>query len=368
MNRLIVLIAVMNLPAVAQVSDTVQGTPPQGVTNGTDGEQPKLNRFVPGEVWLDTGGKPIQAHGGGILIRDGTYYWYGEDRTPGMQTRVSCYSSVDLYNWKYEAVALPHSALPSDTRDSSFIERPKVIYNPRTGKYVMWMHLEQRGYHFANAGIAVSEKPAGPFVFVHHMRPIRYDFGYKDNDPDRQKEFGGTYRDMNLFVDDDGRAYAFYASEHNATLYIVRLNNDFTAPETPTVENKTWARVLAGKYREAPAPFKFKGRYYLISSGCTGWRSNAADYAVADNILGPWESKGNPCVGPEAELTFRSQSTCVLPVTGKPGCHIFMADRWMPRRLYDSRYIWLPFMVDTEGTFTIKWHDGWDLSYFDKQQ
>ena len=359
MTCLIIFLSTIGQTIDEQRSGTVLETSRAGQT--------ERNRFVPGEVWPDTDGKPIQAHGGGILICGDTFYWYGEDRTPGAPTGVSCYSSKDLYNWKHEAVAFPHSALPSDIRDRTFIERPKVIYNPRSGKYVMWMHLEQMGYHFARAGIAVSEKPAGPFVFVHHMRPVRYDFGYKDNDPDRQEEFGGTYRDMNLLVDDGGRAYTFYASEHNATVYIVRLNDEFTAPEKPMVENKTWARALVGKYREAPAPFKYKDRYYLITSGCTGWKPNAADYAVADNILGPWESKGNPCVGDEAEITFGSQSTCVLPVPGKAGCYIFMADRWTPRRLYDSRYIWLPLIINSDGEFTIKWLDSWDLSYFNKR-
>jgi hypothetical protein len=353
---LLVLAAALSQSVDRQRSGTVIKT--------SSGEQPKYNRFVPGEVWLDTDGKPIQAHGGGILIRDDTYYWYGEDRTPGAQTGVSCYSSKDLYNWKREAVALPHSALPSDIRDKSFIERPKVIFNPHTGKYIMWMHIEQMGYHFARAGIAVGNHPVGPFTFLHYMRPIQYDFEYEDNDPDRQKEFGGTYRDMNLFVDDDGLAYTFYASEDNASLYIVRLNDRFTAPETQAKENETWARVLIGKYREAPAPFKFKDRYYLITSGCTGWRPNAADYAVADDILGPWKSKGNPCTGPDAEITFKTQSTFVLPVPNKPGCYIFMADRWTPRLLSDSRYVWLPFIIDSDGTFTIEWHDSWDLGYF----
>ncbi len=353
---LIILTTALSQSVDSQRSGTAIGTP--------SGEQPKLSRFVPGEVWLDTDGKSIQAHGGGVLVREDTYYWYGEDRTPRERTGVSCYSSKDLYNWKYEAVALPHSALPSDIRDRSFIERPKVIYNPRTGKYVMWMHLEQMGYHFARAGIAVSNQPAGPFTFLTHMRPVKHDFEYEDNDPDRQEEFGGTYRDMNLFVDDDSRAYTFYASEDNASLYIVRLNDEFTAPETPAEENKTWARVLVGKYREAPAPFRFKDRYYLITSGCTGWRPNAADYAMADDILGPWKTNGNPCIGPDAEITFRTQSTCVLPVSGKPGCFIFMADRWTPRRLSDSRYVWLPFKISPDGTFTIEWLDDWNLSYF----
>ncbi len=356
---LIILSTVVSQSVDRQRSGTAIKTP--------SGEQFKYSRFVPGELWLDTDGKPIQAHGGGILVRDDTYYWYGEDRTPGQQTGVSCYSSKDLYNWKHEALALPHSALASDIRKRSFIERPKVIYNPHTKQYVMWMHLEQRGYHFAKAGIAVSDRPAGPFTFLTHMRPIQYEFEYENNDTDRQKELGGTYRDMNLFVDDDGLAYTFYASEDNASLYIVRLNDKFTGPETPAVENETWARVLVGEFREAPAPFKFKDRYYLITSGCTGWRPNAADYAVARDILGPWKSKGNPCIGPNAEITFRTQSTYALPVSDKPGCFIFMADRWTPRRLSDSRYVWLPFIIDSDGTFTIEWIDNWELSYFDRK-
>jgi beta-xylosidase len=314
--------------------------------------------FRPGEVWLDTAGTPIQAHGGGIMVRSNTFYWYGEDRTPGGRTSVSCYSSTNLCDWTHAGVVLTNSSVPA-----AVIERPKVIFNPRTGKYVMWMHLEQqRGYQYARAGIATSDSPAGPFVFLHTLRPITNDFGYKDDDPDLQKEFGGTYRDMNLFVDDDGRAYVFYASEGNWTMYVVRLNADFTGPEVPAVENRTWARIFVRKMREAPAPFKHQGRYYVITSECTGWRPNEADYAVADNILGPWESKGNPCAGPDAGTTFNAQSTFVLPVRGRPGEFIFMADRWNPGQLSDSRYVWLPFRMKPDGTFTIEWRDRWDLA------
>ncbi|HWQ93707.1 MAG TPA: glycoside hydrolase family 43 protein [Clostridia bacterium] len=314
----------------------------------------------PGKVWLDTAGKPVQAHGGGILQRGQTFYWYGEDRTPGMRGAVACYSSTNLVDWKKEGVALSRDALPQVDGQPTFVERPKVLFNQRTGKYVMWMHLEQRGYHFARAGIAQAEAPAGPFTFLNAIRPITNDFQFPA-DANRQKEFGGTYRDMTLFQDDDGRAYAYYASENNATLYVVRLNAQFTGPELPAIENQTWARVLVGRMREAPAPFKYQGRYYLITSGCTGWDSNPADYAVAERVLGPYVSKGNPCVGPDADKTFHSQSTFVLPFPGKPGTFIFMADRWNRHDLPDSRYIWLPFTMDQNGAFELKWADRWEL-------
>lgn len=319
--------------------------------------------FRPGETWLDTDGKSIQAHSGGLLTRSNVFYWYGEDRTPGQPTSVSCYSSTNFYDWKHEGTALANEAAPT-----RIIERPKVIYNAHTGKYVMWMHLEQSGhYHHAHAGIALSDTPAGPFTFREQIRPIQDNFNYRDDDPDRQKTLGGTFRDMNLFVDDDGKAYVFYASEGNGTMYVVRLNEAYTGSESPAELQKTWARILVGKMREAPAPFKYKGRYYLITSGCTGWAPNGADYAVADNIFGPWESKGNPCQGTNADLTFGAQSSYVIPVSDKPGVFIFLADRWNPRQLSDSRYVWLPLILQPDGSFTLTWRERWDLSVFDHQ-
>src|ERR1039458_6767613 len=81
--------------------------------------------FHPGKVWLDTAGKPIQAHGGGILLHNGVYYWYGEDKTlgNGNKTGVSCYSSRDLLNWKHESPALPKDSMPEEFRDNGICER-----------------------------------------------------------------------------------------------------------------------------------------------------------------------------------------------------------------------------------------------------
>lgn len=318
--------------------------------------------FRPGELWPDTDGNHIQAHGGGVLARGGIYYWYGEDRTPGGRGAVACYSSTNLLDWKREGVALAREALPRVEDRSTFVERPKVIFNPRTEKFVMWMHLEQRGYRFARAGVAVGDRATGPFTFLKFLRPVTNDFNFPEDDSNRQKQLGGTFRDMNLFVDDDGRAYVFYAAEDNFTMYVVRLNEEFTGPLQPMEENKTWARILVRGHREAPAPFKHQGRYYVITSGCTGWKPNAADYAVAENVLGPWQRERNPCTGPEAELTFRAQSTSVLAVPGKPGQFIFMADRWNPQNLPDSRYVWLPFTMKADGTFSIPWRERWNLA------
>jgi hypothetical protein len=322
------------------------------------------SEFHPGETWLDEDGNSIQAHGGGILHYGNVYYWYGEDRTPGIRSAVSCYSSTNLFDWKREGVALWQTNLPHINGRRTFVERPKVIYNARTKKFVMWMHLEQGRYTFSRAGIAISDVPTGPFTFIKAIRPVENagDFASETNDPTHQNLYGGTFRDMNIFQDNDGKAYAFYSSEGNWTMYIVRLNDDDTGPELPAIEGKTWARILVKQMREGPAPFKWNGKYFLITSACTGWAPNAANYSMADNILGPWQTFDNPCQGTNAQITFNSQSTYVLPVPGQADDFIFMADRWNPQDLPDSRYIWLPFTMKISGAFTIFWRDAWNFS------
>jgi hypothetical protein len=265
-------------------------------------------------------------------------------------------------------VALARAQLPRVEGRRTFVERPKVLFNSRTRKFVLWMHLEQWGYKFSRAGIASSDQPAGPFEFLKAIRPVAETNTFTADGPEAQDKFGGTFRDMNLFLDDDGRAYVFYASEGNWTMYAVRLNEEFTGPELPRVENKTWARILVRRMREGPAPFKFLGRYYLITSACTGWSPNAADCAVADNILGPYKSLGNPCIGTNADITFGSQSTFVLPVPGVPGKFTFLADQWRPGDLSDSRYVWLPLEWQSDGTFTLRWRERWDLADFSRKQ
>jgi beta-xylosidase len=113
---------------------------------------------------------------------------------------------------------------------------------------------------------------------------------------------------------------------------------------------------------EAPAVFKRGGKYYLIASGCTAWSPNAARLAVADSIFGPWTEQGNPCVGADADKTFRSQGTFVLPVQGREDKFIFMADRWNQWDLPDSRYVWLPVEFDPSGKPVLRWRARWSLN------
>lgn len=343
--------------------------------------------FTPGQPWLDDRGEHISAHGGGILKYQNKYYWYGEDNRKGYlnYVGVSCYSSTDLYNWKYEGTALKQEDMPEELQgeNNGRIERPKVIYNQKTKKFVMWMHAEQKGYAFSSAGVAISDDPTGPFTFLFYDRPVLYEPKEGFDEHTNEKKLGNSFRDMHLFVDDqdlngDGvnDAYVFYASEGNWTMYVVRLNSEYTWVDLPDDHTrvrpqctknhlgKVWSRIFIRKMREAPAPFKYRGKYYLLTSGCTGWEPNQSEYAVSDHPLGDYESKGDPCVGDRKKNTFQSQSTFVLPIDEEKGKFIYMGDRWTPEDLGNSPYVWLPLEVNHKEEVKIKWYDRWSINQF----
>ncbi|MBP5386108.1 MAG: family 43 glycosylhydrolase [Prevotella sp.] len=340
----------------------------------------------PGEIWPDESGRHINAHGGGIMKYGDTYYWFGEnksDSTSSAMIGVMCYSSRDLLHWKNCGVALPVvDQRGHDLERGCILERPKVIYNPVTGKFCMWFHLELkgRGYSAARYGVAVSNRPEGPYKYLYSQRanagtwPVEFtaketaiadtlseEHFPKSWTPDwldairkglflkRDYKEGQMARDMTLFVDDDGKAYHIFSSEENMTLHIAELTADYLH------HTGRYTRVAPGGQNEAPAIFKKDGIYWMITSGCTGWDPNEARMFSAKSIWGPWTQHPNPCVGPGADKTFGGQSTYILPYGDR---FIFMADIWRPRHPRDARYIWLPIDFE-QGKPVVRWRDKW---------
>ncbi|WP_405326802.1 glycoside hydrolase family 43 protein [Leeuwenhoekiella sp. LLG6367-2.1] len=350
--------------------------------------------FEPGAIWKDTEGKHINAHGGGIYSEGDTYYWYGEHKGQSSiaQVGVRVYSSSDLYNWKNEGIALAVSNdLDSEITKGSVIERPKVIYNNKTGKYVMWFHLElkNQGYAAARTGVAISDSPTGPFKYLKSYRPNAnvwpLNFPLSNQKRTKKNELyewwtpewkaalieglyvrrdfreGQMSRDMTVFVDDDGKAYHIHSSEENQTLHISELTDDYLD------FTSRWTRMKPGGQNEAPAVFKHNDTYYMITSGLTGWAPNAARSFSAKSIWGPWKSLGNPATGKLAQVTFNSQSTYVLTVNGVEDTFLYMGDRWNPKNHIDGRYIWLPIKIKNKKP-EIEWLDKWDLSKYNSIQ
>jgi hypothetical protein len=85
------------------------------ISTNSFAQNKNVTHFIPGEVWNDVDGNPINAHGGGIMFHQGIYYWFGEYkkgaswRVPSVDWEcyrvnaggVSCYTSKDLLNWKF---------------------------------------------------------------------------------------------------------------------------------------------------------------------------------------------------------------------------------------------------------------------------
>ncbi len=296
-----------------------------------------------GIIWQDIDGNNIQAHGGCIIKHDGIYYWYGEHK--GQPNRpnatevdaigISCYSSTDLVSWRYEGLIL--EAVADDPKSplhvSTIMERPKVIYNKKNNNFVLFYHADPFGRRPNwGVGIAVGDTPNGRFKFLRTVRPQGLDS-----------------RDMTLYVDGED-AYLFHSSHSNYTMIVSKLNDDYTGF---TGEFK---EILVDQLREAPAIFKGSDRYYMLSSGCTGWYPNACLYAEANAIFGRWKLIDNPCVGENYRQTYGGQSAYVFEVDGK---FVLMLDHWVPKNLQESGYSFLPITVNDDKTLTVERADEW---------
>ena len=134
---------------------------------------------------------------------------------------------IDELNARYENDNLTFEEKQQMYREFNWnrvVERPKVIYNDKTGKYVMWWHQDgpRMGlYSVASAGIAISDSPTGPFKYLCTRRVTMTGVLTTGNGD-------GMLRDMTLFKDDDGTAYVVYSSEENATTIIHKLNDGYT--------------------------------------------------------------------------------------------------------------------------------------------
>jgi hypothetical protein len=320
--------------------------------------QTKINTA---QEWLDTNGKSINAHGGGVLFYEGVYYWYGEHKLEGKSESqfadggIHCYSSTDLTNWENEGLVLSvdYKDEKSDISYGCILERPKVAYNTKNKEFVAYfkLYLKGVGYDSNYVGVAVSDKPSGPFTYHHKFRG------------------GGTNKgsgDFSMFKDDDGTLYHLAVRKPDKAFVVGKMDPDYYFPEGDY-------QVCKGVkvHSEAPAIIKRNGIYHMLGSGSKGWKPNPARYHTTENILGTWTFHGNPCKGYNPvdnlgiEKTFGGQASYIIPVQGKKDAYIAMFDIWKPKRPITGRYIWLPINF-SEGKMSITWLDGWKIAFFDK--
>jgi hypothetical protein len=307
------------------------------------------NELINGLQWADTNGNPINAHGGGMIKVGEYYYLFGENRQADNHFEsVACYRSSDLVNWEFVSHSLTKDSHPD--LYYSWIERPKVIYNAKTNKYVMWMHWEN-GDHYgeAKAGVAVADNVAGPYTYVKTFRPYE-DRGVYDG---WEQKPGYMSRDSTLFLDDDGKGYFITSSNDNKDMRFFLLTEDFLDVD------RIVATHFAGQSRESPALFKRNGVYFVVTSGTTGWSPNQQKYAWSYSLESGWSWMYN--VGDF--WGFASQSTYVQPVQSSTGStsYMYMGDRWAGawgKGVNDgSGYVWLPIHFPTDTSMEMHWNN-----------
>ena len=266
--------------------------------------------------WKDTSGNNIYSQGGGVFKFGDTYYWYGV-HYKGAETyaanpskknsdtgfvSVTCYSSKDLVNWKFE-----NDVLKASTKNFGFaywFGRLGVAYCPKSKRYVLVAQYNE------SVMFASCDSPTGNFRVEN----------VQDQITNVQKQGTG---DQTIFVDDDGQAYLICSNKGGrGHQYVSKLReSDFLYAE-PAVE------VAKGSGREGNCMFKYKGKYYFCASDLHGWNSSHSYYMVADNINGPysgWKVMG----GTDNDFSHVTQTGFFYTVKGtKEETVLFCGDRW----------------------------------------
>lgn len=266
--------------------------------------------------WKDTNGNNIYSQGGGIFRFGDTYYWYGV-HYKGAETyaanpsgknsdtgfvSVTCYSSKDLVNWKFE-----NDILTPNSKGFGFCYwagRLGVAYCPKSKQYVLVMQYNE-SVLFASAS-----SPTGNFEVKNIQDQIQ----------GVQKQGTG---DQTIFIDDDGQAYLICSNKGGrGHQYVCKLReNDYLAAE-PAVE------VAKGSGREGNCMFKYKGKYYFCASDLHGWNASHSYYMVADNIYGPYSS-WKVMDGTDEDFSHVTQTGFFYTIKGSnQETVLFCGDRW----------------------------------------
>lgn len=305
--------------------------------------------IYPGRPWLDENGRRIQAHGGSIFYENGSYYWYGEDKTHSLgypQTSIwtwgiHAYQSKDLCNWSDLGLIIAPDLTNPDASlfPEAHVDRPHIRKCPQTGKYVAWLKLSDAECFV----ILQADRFTGPYQIVRdHYQPFDHRVG-----------------DFDIAIAENQTGYLFMDADHQGILGL-RLADDFLS----CTREVSWSyRGLKPPFtREGVALCEYQGKKYMFTSGMTGYIPNQSDCAVADSWEDEFKSIGDPNVGTPDQImsSFNSQFTQIfklpasvsttsnpagaksaadpiasdLPDTPK---YIALCDRWVPAYPVDAK-------------------------------
>ena len=325
-----------------QITATTQEAFEQGIASVKKAEREYLatrpSEWVTiqnGKLWKTTTGAAVQAHAPGFVRVGDIWYMVGEDRTKQWNPDVNLYSSTDLVRWKFERKIIQNGVTTKELGSSRMIERPKLMYNARTDKFVVWCHYEKGDYSASEAACFECDSVNGAYEYVWSGRPLDI-----------------KSRDCNVFQDTDGTAYFISTTDENHHLGLFRLSDDYHGAVQHT-------QLFAWQGREAPAVVKIGQRYFMFSSACSGWDPNQCKLSYSTNLRSGWSDLKN--VG--NSIAFDTQAAAILAIKGtKKTTYLYVGDRWQDPGLTESKTIIFP--IEFNGTTCeFKYHERFDINF-----
>jgi hypothetical protein len=263
------------------------------------------------------------------------------------------------------------------------MDRPHIVRNASTGKYVCWLKIMDQG-NVQTETVLVADHFLGPYEIVRTgLKPLGMHAG-----------------DFDLVVDPrDGKGYYYFERVHGE-LICADLTPDYT--DVTGYYSTHFPRIGSGS-REAPAHFSRGGKHYLLTSGTTWYFPNPTEVAVSDTYHGPFTVVGYAHRDDTELSSFGSQISSVFKHPGKKDLYIALADRWVPNEAQEyprvragikamfsanapeipspgtqtegqevpsfdidtsvADYVWLPIRFDGDVPY-LEWIDEWSIADF----
>jgi beta-xylosidase len=220
------------------------------------------------------------------------------------QVCFDAFSSTDLINWEKHARVL-------DTAAIKWVKR--ALWAPalveKENKYFLFFSANdiQSNNEYGGIGIAISERPEGPFK-DYLGKPLIGRF-YNGAQP----------IDQFIFKDTDGQYYIIYGGWRHCN--IARLNNDFTGL-TDFEDGNLVKEITPEGYVEGPVMFVRNGKYYFMwSEGDWTGPDYCVAYAIADSPFGPFTRIGK-VLEQDPEIATGAGHHSVIQVPGKDQWYI----------------------------------------------
>jgi arabinoxylan arabinofuranohydrolase len=209
-----------------------------------------------------------------LVTKDRVYIYCSNDDESPLEgsyniPNVICVSSADMKNWT------DHGCVFRAEDATTWAKKtwaPAAI--ERDGKFFLYF-----GNGGANIGVAVADKPTGPFKDPLGKPLITH------GTPGVQPAKDMWLFDPGVFIDDDGQAYIYFGGNGDDNVRVAKLNRDMISLDGDVI------KMNAPHFFEAAWVFKHRGTYYF-SYSTTPRAQMRIDYMTGKHPIEGFQYKG----------------------------------------------------------------------------